>query len=253
MPGIVTASPSDRAPSDVPSEGASEATSDMFSNELPVGSAKNASCLWIDFLRVGVGGGCMSASSAGKYSITGDDGMGGGDWMGGDGIVGESVTLIPQSGNVASSSHSLEEVSLTANPGANLSGGSGGGFSGGCNFAYSSKHAQCTQAMPFELLDRLLWKRLGGGTSSRAPESPESTLFDRCSNWGTLSKSWHCCCCWRFASSWISSKEAERTCLGTSRLLWVFISAPVGVLDRLKVVRSRCITAHGPDEPGLIL
>lgn len=29
--------------------------------------------------------------------------------------------------------------------------------------------------------------------------------------------------------------------MGTSRLLWVFISAPVGVLERLKVVRRRCI------------
>lgn len=31
------------------------------------------------------------------------------------------------------------------------------------------------------------------------------------------------------------------TCLGTSRLLWVFISAPVGVRDRVNVVRKRCI------------
>lgn len=31
------------------------------------------------------------------------------------------------------------------------------------------------------------------------------------------------------------------TCLGTSKLLWVFISAPVGVLDRVNVVRRRCI------------
>lgn len=29
------------------------------------------------------------------------------------------------------------------------------------------------------------------------------------------------------------------TCFGTSRLLWVFMSAPVGVLDLLKVVRRR--------------
>lgn len=79
IPGIPTASPSDNAPSEVASEGASDTTSDMFSSELPVGSAKNASCLCMDFLLVGVGGGCGSTSSAGKYSITGDDGMGGGD------------------------------------------------------------------------------------------------------------------------------------------------------------------------------
>lgn len=32
-----------------------------------------------------------------------------------------------------------------------------------------------------------------------------------------------------------------QTCLGTSRLLWVFISAPVGVRDLVNVVRKRCI------------
>lgn len=31
------------------------------------------------------------------------------------------------------------------------------------------------------------------------------------------------------------------TCLGTSRLLCVFMSAPVGVRDRVKVVRKRCM------------
>lgn len=31
------------------------------------------------------------------------------------------------------------------------------------------------------------------------------------------------------------------TCLGTSRLLCCFMSAPVGVRDRVKVVRNRCM------------
>lgn len=31
------------------------------------------------------------------------------------------------------------------------------------------------------------------------------------------------------------------TCLGTSRLFWVFISAPVGVRDLVNVVRNRFI------------
>lgn len=44
------------------------------------------------------------------------------------------------------------------------------------------------------------------------------------------------------------------TCFGTSRLLWVFISAPVGVLDRVKVVRKRCMAvADGADRPGGLL
>ena len=41
----------------------------------------------------------------------------------------------------------------------------------------------------------------------------------------------------------ISSKEADLICLGTSRLDWDFISAPVGVRDLLKVERSFCIVA----------
>lgn len=47
----------------------------------------------------------------------------------------------------------------------------------------------------------------------------------------------------RLASNWISSKEADLTCLGTSRLDCDFISAPVGVRDLLKVERSLCILA----------
>lgn len=41
-------SPSECAPSDVPSEYGSEWASVIFSSEVPVGSAKNASCRWID-------------------------------------------------------------------------------------------------------------------------------------------------------------------------------------------------------------
>lgn len=39
----------------------------------------------------------------------------------------------------------------------------------------------------------------------------------------------------------LQSETPSFTCLGTSRLLCIFISAPVGVRERLKVVRSRCI------------
>lgn len=102
---MVTASPSDNAPSEVPSE----AASDMFSNELPDGSAKKASCRWIDLRLTGVEG--VGTSSAKKHSITGDEGTGGGDWIGGEGIVGDRVTVILHPGNV-SSSHSLDDVSL---------------------------------------------------------------------------------------------------------------------------------------------
>lgn len=89
---MVTTSPSESAPSEVPVENCSEGTSDMFSKEFPVGSPKNASWRWMDFRLVGVDGGCMS-SGAGKHSIIGEIGIGGGDWIGGDGIVGESVTF----------------------------------------------------------------------------------------------------------------------------------------------------------------
>lgn len=37
--------------------------------------------------------------------------------------------------------------------------------------------------------------------------------------------------------------KRDHTCFGTSKLLWVFISAPVGVRDRVNVVRKRCIPA----------
>lgn len=45
-PGMVVwgASPSEYAPSEVPSEYGSEGASDIFSREFPVGSAKKASC-----------------------------------------------------------------------------------------------------------------------------------------------------------------------------------------------------------------
>lgn len=38
-----------------------------------------------------------------------------------------------------------------------------------------------------------------------------------------------------------------RTCLGTSRLFWVFISAPVGVRERVNVVLKRCIVLAAVD------
>jgi len=46
------------------------------------------------------------------------------------------------------------------------------------------------------------------------------------------------------ASNWNSSKDADLTWRGTSRLFCCFMSATVGVRDRLKVVRSLCILAE---------
>lgn len=50
----------------------------------------------------------------------------------------------------------------------------------------------------------------------------------------------------------VDIKEEEvHTCFGTSRLLCVFISAPVGVLERVNVVRIRCIVLRGNHRPLL--
>lgn len=104
-------------------------------------------------------------------------------------------------------------------------------------------------------LDFRRWKRFGTSRkdafASDGSMPAESKLRDRCWLLGTVSKpvcesvdDW--CKYWEalWASSLISSNDAERTCLGTSRLLCVFIYAPMWNVVRM-VRKSMFIVPRG--------
>ncbi|CAH1993991.1 unnamed protein product, partial [Acanthoscelides obtectus] len=89
-----------------------------------------------------------------------------------------------------------------------------------------------SDAVPSEVSSE---KMSGEGTSRRfSKEDSGKVLLTPCGSPRNDEYSSDDCLasCILFAFSWISSKEALRTCLGTSRLLWVFISLAVGVCER---------------------